>query len=216
MNENLKRNPLHNHNAAVPPPELVDREMRVLELRRMGFTWTHIAKEVGYADHSGAYVAYQRAIKRMMKQPVEEVRDQELDRIDRLQLAVWPQAVKGDTKAILTIIKLMERRARLIGLDTPIRIEQEVTTWDGNESIDLAVRQLARLLTSNNGDSSSESSMAISASEGEPTTSGIELAQLVDSLGSRVGQDEDGGGVDSLGSDAPTQNALGSNSQNLG
>jgi len=28
-----------NHNAAVPSPELVDKEVKVLELRRAGLTW---------------------------------------------------------------------------------------------------------------------------------------------------------------------------------
>lgn len=205
MNENLKRNPLHNHNASVPPPELLDREMQVLELRRAGWTWHRIAEQVGYADHSGAYVAYKRAIKRVMEQPVEELRTQELDRLDRLQVAAWTAAVKGDTKAILTILRIMERRAKLVGLDKPIKIEQEVTTWDGNESIDRAVRELALLLTTHNGDSGSESPMAIEAGEGEPTTAGIELAQLVDSLGQRLGEDSDGSGMDSLGSVTPTQ-----------
>lgn len=205
MNENLKRSPIHNHNAATPPPELVDREIQVLELRRAGWTWTRIAEQVGYADHTGAYAAYKRAIKRVMEQPVEELRTQELDRLDRLQVAAWQAAVKGDTKAILTILRIMERRAKLIGLDKPIKIEQEVTTWDGNESIDRAVRELAQLLTAHNGDSGSESPMAIEAGESESTATGDELAQLVDSFGSRVGQDEDGSGVDSLGGVTPTQ-----------
>lgn len=205
MNEELKASHISNHNAAVPSPGLVDREIQVLNLRRSGLTWSRIAEEVGYADHTGAYAAYKRAIKRVMQQPVEELRTQELDRLDRLQLATWPAAMKGDTRAILTIVRLMERRAKLVGLDKPIKIEQEVTTWDGNESIDRAVRDLANLFIANNGDSGSESSLAVETSETESTTSGNELAQLVDSLGSRLGQDEDGSGMDSLGGSTPTQ-----------
>lgn len=205
-----------NHNAAVPSPELVDKELKVLELRRAGFTWQAIAEKTGYADHTGAYSAYKRAIKRTMQQPADELREQELDRIDRLQLAAWPNAMKGDVRSILAIARLMERRAKLIGLDKPIKIEQEVVTWDGSESIDRAVRDLAALLAANTPDSSGESPMAIEASEAEPVTTGLELAQLVDSLGSRVGQDEDGSGVDSLGSADATQDALGGNSEDIG
>lgn len=161
-----------NHNAAVPSPELVDKEIRVLDLRRAGFTWQRIAEQVGYADHTGAYAAYKRAIKRTMQQPADELREQEIDRLDRLQVAVWPAAMKGDTKAILTIIRLMERRAKLLGLDVPIKIEQEITTWDGNDTIDRAVRELAALLTADNAISASESPMAELVSEVEPTTSG--------------------------------------------
>ena len=68
-----------NHNAAVPAPELVDKEVKVLELRRAGLTWQRIAEETGYSDHSGAYAAYKRAIKRTQQQPADELREQELD-----------------------------------------------------------------------------------------------------------------------------------------
>lgn len=190
-----------NHNAAVPSPELVDKEIRVLELRRVGLTWQRIAEEVGYADHTGAYAAYKRAIKRTMQQPADELREQEIDRLDRLQVAVWPSAMKGDTRAIMTIIRLMERRAKLLGLDKPIKIEQEVTTWDGNDTIDRAVRELAALLTADDAIGTSESPMAELVSESEPIATRDELENLVDSLGSRVGQDEDRGGMDSMESD---------------
>ena len=135
-----------NHKA-VPEPQQIDKEIKVLELRRAGLTWQRIAEETGYADHTGAYAAYKRAIKRTMQQPADELREQELDRIDRLQLAAWPQAMKGDTKAILTIVRLMERRAKLLGLDVPIKIEQEITNWNG-ESVDDAIQRLTRELES--------------------------------------------------------------------
>ena len=190
-----------NHNSPIPAPELVDKEIKVLELRRAGLTWQRIAEQTGYADHTGAYAAYKRAIKRTMQQPADELREQELDRVDRLQLAAWPNAMKGDTKSIMTIVKLMERRARLLGLDTPIKIEQEITNWDGNDSIDRAVKDLAALFIANNATGTSESAMAEFVSKSEPTAARNELENLVDSIGARVGQDENGRGVDSLESD---------------
>jgi AraC-like DNA-binding protein len=203
-----------NHNAAVPSPELVDKEIKVLELRRVGLTWSRIAEEVGYADHTGAYAAYKRAIKRTMQQPAYELRAQELDRVDRLQVAIWPNAMKGDTRAILTIVRLMDRRAKLTGLDMPIKIEQDITTWDGGDSIDKAVRDLAALLTSHDATGTGESAMAEHISESEPVTTGNELADLVNTLGARMGQDSDGRGVDSLASDNETENTLGGSSTN--
>jgi hypothetical protein len=214
MNENLKDAHLSNHNAAVPSPGLVDREIKVLDLRRAGLTWQRIAEEVGYADHTGAYAAYKRAIKRTMQQPADELRTQELDRIDRLQLAIWQNAMKGDTRAILTIVRLMERRAKLTGLDMPIKIEQDVTTWTGGDTIDRAVRDLAALLTRNDATSTGESAMAEHISESESVTTGNELENLVDSLGARMGQDSDGRGMDSLASDNASENTLGGSSTN--
>lgn len=190
-------------NSKVPDPELVDKEIKVLELRRAGLTFDVIASRVGYADASGSYLAYKRAIKRTMQQPADELRTQELDRLDRLQLAVWQKALEGDTKSILTIVRLMERRAKLLGLDMPIKIEQEVTTWEGGDSIDRAVRDLAALLTTNNAIGASQSAVAEHSGAIESIATGYELENLVDSLGSRMGQDEDGRGVDSLESDNP-------------
>ena len=194
-----------NHNAAVPSPELVDKEVKVLELRRAGLTWQRIAEETGYADHTGAYAAYKRAIKRTMQQPADELREAELDRIDRLQLALWPKAMKGDNASINTIVRLMERRARLLGLDTPIKIQQDITTWTGDESIDRAVRDLAALLTTNDENSSGASDVVEHQGESEPITAGNELEELVDSIGARLGQDSDRLGVDSMESPTTTQ-----------
>lgn len=201
-----------NHNAAVPSPELVDKEVKVLELRRAGLTWSRIAEEVGYADHTGAYAAYKRAIKRTQQQPADELREQELDRIDRLQVALWQQGLKGDIRAISTILRLMERRAKLLGLDKPIRIEQEITTWDGNDSIDRAVRDLAALLTANDATGSGESSMAELVSETKSVATGNELEDLANLIGSRVGQDENGSGVDSVESTNQSKDTMGGSS----
>jgi hypothetical protein len=203
-----------NHNSPIPSPELVDKEIKVLELRRVGLTWVRIAEEVGYADHTGAYAAYKRAIKRTMQQPADELREQELDRIDRLQVAVWPAAMKGDTRAVLTIVRLMERRAKLTGLDMPIKIEQDVTTWTGGDTIDRAVRDLAALLTRDDAISTGASAMAEHISETQPVTTGNELENLVDSLGARMGQDSDGRGMDSLASNNETKDSLGGSSTN--
>jgi hypothetical protein len=108
----------------------------------------------------------------------------------------------------------MERRAKLTGLDMPIKIEQDVTTWTGGDTIDRAVRDLAALLTRNDAVGSGEGAMAEHISESEPVTTQHELENLVDSLGSRVGQDSDGRGMDSLASDNQTEDTLGGSSTN--
>lgn len=201
--------PTHN---AVPEPEQLDRELKVLELRRAGLTWQRIAEQVGYADHSGAYLAYKRAMKRTLQQPADELRNAELDRLDRLQLAAWPKAMQGDTTAIMTVLRVMDNRAKLLGLNMPVKIAQEVTVWDGGDSIDRAVRDLAELLRQNSADSPIESPMAGETGEIESATTGDIVAGVDDPVGARMGQDEDGGGVDSVRSDNPTQDPMGSSS----
>jgi hypothetical protein len=116
-------------NSKVPDPELIEKEVMVFELRRQGLTFQKIAERLGYADPSGAYVAYKRAYKRILVQAGSEVVHQELDRLDSLQVAIWDKAMGGDEKAILAILKIMERRARYLGLDKPMKVE--VTNYDG-------------------------------------------------------------------------------------
>lgn len=128
-----------NHNA-VPDPEQVDKELKVLELRRMGMTWQRIAEQTGYADHSGAYLAYKRAIKRTLQPVVDEVRDMELDRLDRLQMALWPKAMQGSERSVLAIVRVMEHRAALLGLKKPTQMELEVTNANGATIRDNAQR----------------------------------------------------------------------------
>lgn len=61
------------------------------------------------------------------------VRQQELDRLDRMLLGIWTRAQTGDDRAIASVLGIMARRARYIpGLETPQTIAP--TTPDGTES----------------------------------------------------------------------------------
>lgn len=115
-----------------PPSESVlDLERRVVELKRAGHTYQEIAEQVGYADRSAARRTYFRALHRDLKEAADEMRQVENDRLDRLQRAHWNQAVEyGDEKAAAIVLKIMDRRARLNGLDLPSKIEH--TGPDGN------------------------------------------------------------------------------------
>ncbi|MFW6344772.1 MAG: hypothetical protein ACOC0M_00350, partial [Halomonas sp.] len=46
----------------------------------------------------------------------------ELDRLDRLLLGLWPKATAGSVAHVDRAIKVMERRAKLTGLDAPTKI----------------------------------------------------------------------------------------------
>lgn len=199
-------------NSPVPIDEVLRKEKKVLEYRRAGMTFPVIAERVGYASHAGARAAYWRAMKRTLQEPADEIRQTEIDRLDRLQLAMWPKAMQGDSTAVATILRIMERRAKLLGLDMPVKIEQDVTVWEGGESIDRAVRDLAELLRTNATNSSGAGAMAGDSGETESITADGELADMADPLGAGMGQDEDWSRVDSVRGDIPTQNEMGSSS----
>jgi hypothetical protein len=96
----------------------LDKEQKVVSLRREGLTWDQIAKEVGYAGPSGASDAYYRASYRVVQEDVDQLRQLENDRLDYLLNAVWDNALAGDYKAVEACLKIMTRRAKLLGLDT--------------------------------------------------------------------------------------------------
>jgi AraC-like DNA-binding protein len=193
--------------------ELEAKEAKVLELRRAGFTFQRIAEEVGYATPSGAQRALERIMTRNIPQAPEEFRWQELDRLDRMQVALWPRAMKGDDRAIGTIIRLMERRARLVGIDAPQRIQAEVVNYDGTRDIDGDIERIVNLIR---GVDRSEP-LEVEGGTGESGTVATagELEDLALHGGSRSGQDEDSSGVVGLGSDPSTDDSVGDRSPDL-
>lgn len=61
------------------------------------------------------------ALRATLQEPADELRSLELERLDRLLLGVWSQAAKGNQGAVDRALKIMERRARLLGLDAPTK-----------------------------------------------------------------------------------------------
>lgn len=68
------------------PSEVLDRE--VLRLRRVGWSFAHISRELHLERPSDAQRALQRAITGLPDAEQREVRDQESSRLDRLAARV--------------------------------------------------------------------------------------------------------------------------------
>lgn len=93
------------------------RDRQVLELHHFGLPFDVIAAKEGYGDPEAAYLAYRRAMSRQLRPDLDEAIILEADRLDRLQVAHWGNAIRGDAQATTTILKVMERRSKLLGLD---------------------------------------------------------------------------------------------------
>jgi len=135
-------------------PETLEKERKVLEYRRGGLTFDLIAERLGYASASGAHKAYLSACNRIVYEDVVEVRKSEMDRLDIAQAAIWGDLtdtvnVDAGTRArlVLALIKIMERRARLLGLDMPTKAQVEVSIYD-RDTIDDEVKRLVAILNS--------------------------------------------------------------------
>lgn len=125
-------------------PETLEKELRVVQLRRLGLTFDMIATEVGYANPSGAYKAFRRGVKEIVVEDIQEIRTVELERLDLAQRAIMAAVAQGRIPAINTMLRLMERRARLLGLDAPVKHELEVNYFE-RDIIDSEYAELVNL-----------------------------------------------------------------------
>ena len=100
-----------------------ERQKQALQLRTAGVAYEEIAARLGYRGRSGAYAAVMRALRATLQEPADELRTLELERLDRLLLGVWGQAAKGNQGAVDRALRIMERRAKLLGLDAPSKTE---------------------------------------------------------------------------------------------
>jgi hypothetical protein len=127
-----------------PTPERIDREREIVELRTEGYVWREIAVQVGMST-AGVYKAYNRAMTRVITPAVNEHRELELDRLDILQRTYWQPAVNGNLRAADFVLRVIDKRAKLLGLDAPIKVQAEVVTYDGSD-LDAEVERFARLI----------------------------------------------------------------------
>lgn len=122
-------------------PETAELRRRALELKIAGLTFDSIAKQLGLKGGSGsAHRVCQEAIRDIYREPADEFRTLELERIERLHRTYWPLAMgigplgpdgkpkrlAPDVKAFDRIMHLMQQRMALEGFDvkTQMHLEQ--------------------------------------------------------------------------------------------
>lgn len=120
--------------------DALDKQVQALELRKAGVRYSDIAEKLGYKSASGAFAAVRSALIKTLREPADELRTLELERLDALWLTYYPMAKRGDRQAMDRCIKIMERRAKLLGLDAPQRTE---TTGAGGGPIQIEQYQRA-------------------------------------------------------------------------
>lgn len=106
-----------------------ERDRRCVEMKHAGHSWDAIVMELGYASGGHARDRYQLYLSRMPpRENLEEQRELEMARLDRLMVALEPKILNHDVRAVEVMIKLMERRARMWGYDTPVKSQLTVVT----------------------------------------------------------------------------------------
>jgi len=109
------------------PPE-GSRMREALDLRLAGESYQDIADTMGIAVPT-AHQHVAEAIERLTGEEVrsaEVARQLQLLRLDLLLAAQWRKAtLDGSPNAAMTVLKIMERQSKLLGLDAPVRIDIE-------------------------------------------------------------------------------------------
>jgi predicted transcriptional regulator len=99
------------------------RRVRALELRIQGQPFRAIGRELG-VSHARVVQYVQQSLAALAAQEqahAQAQRQLDLERIDRALAGVMPKAEAGDAAAVQSLCRLLERRAKLLGLDAPTR-----------------------------------------------------------------------------------------------
>lgn len=137
-----------------PAPPTSDRGIAI-EKRIGGWTYKAIGDLLGY-DEKMIRVWVREEMERLHALEVDCMDAQrrlQIERVERMLEGLWSKASNGDPKAVDTVLKLLERQAKLLGLDAPEKVELEhhmrqvveelgLTEEDG----ELAVKELELML----------------------------------------------------------------------
>jgi hypothetical protein len=129
---------------------LAERDLRIFKMRQAGVSVSEIARRFGVTV-SACNTAIQRQLQKLNKEALmayPEVLRMELERLDALQQSAWPLTqhrkvtlddgteitADPDLKAIQQVLMIMDRRAKLLGMEqTTIAL-----TVDTSESVQRA------------------------------------------------------------------------------
>jgi len=110
------------------PEEFPKAVTHALELRRKGCSYPKIADALG-VSLSTAYRYVNNALERLANERKiegEKVLDLEIARLDRMCEAIMDKVDDGSLDHIDTMLKLMDRRAKLLGLNAPSKHSHEI------------------------------------------------------------------------------------------
>lgn len=93
-----------------------EREERALDLSALGYSYERIARELDYAHRRSAKAAVDRALARIPVEAAKRLRAVELHTLDLAQRSLADKIVKGNLGAIDRLIRVMDHRAKLLGL----------------------------------------------------------------------------------------------------
>lgn len=102
-----------------------ERQRLIMRYRRQGMTVSEIAESLD-TTHSQVSNALESAYRALHAEDEATIaRQVDLERLDELHSAYWAAAKEGDIKAADFILKTMDRRAKMLGIDAPIQTQTD-------------------------------------------------------------------------------------------
>ena len=104
------------------PLDRINRDLAILNMRLHGLSFQEIARKLPEAGFRRVtvgriYAIVAKALRSCREQPARELRQLELCRLDQLQAAHYKAAMGGDAASAARVLSIMDRRAKLLGLD---------------------------------------------------------------------------------------------------
>ena len=142
-----------------------ERDRQAARLRTQGMPYREIAEQLGYHDEGSAHRAVSKILRETVQEAADELRKVEVERLDALLQVAWnvmmrehvavssgkivmvaddegnevPLRDDGPTLAALDrVIKIADRRAALLGLDAPQKIQSGGTVRYEISGVDLS------------------------------------------------------------------------------
>jgi hypothetical protein len=114
-------------NRKTAPANLValERRRRAIELRGQGKTFVEIGKELGVTGPRAFQLVTQAIddVNALLVGEVKALRQKHLDELHAMRKGIWKDATAGQVGKIDRLIKILEREARLAGLDAAEKFE---------------------------------------------------------------------------------------------
>jgi hypothetical protein len=101
-----------------------ERELEAVRLRRAGVEYHDIGEKIGLSE-SGAYECVRRVLARVVAEANETGAENlalDLQRLNVMLVGLWPKVLAGDPAAVAAALRILERRARMLGYDAPAKV----------------------------------------------------------------------------------------------
>jgi DNA-binding CsgD family transcriptional regulator len=131
---------------------VLERRRQVWELRLSGLTYIKIAKLIGISE-SAVKVHVQKQLAKIQGETQMNAaawRAMEIERIDAIVARLWPK--RDDPRVADSVLRCMERRAKLLGLDAQEKVAVDMRKGDDLQTVQakfdaakLTTQQLAQL-----------------------------------------------------------------------